>query len=344
MISQLQNLQTFVHNHLADVVDWRKHVSPDPERKMAGVADPAYILIATPFNRYKMAMATAYAEPPAGAPVNCRALGWITFYDPADNKQIVSAKADAAYTEISKHVHVRELTDALAAARREMAEASPETACRARVKLAGLAERAKKWGIFAKVPEGSATEPQPAPQAGDEPQAASAPVAATSAANEPTASVQSDQAGQQPFLGAPVIFISNPGERISGMQEIPGHVVRVQPDGRISMLVTADNSETIYRDNLPRRGSSAGNGKVHQFNCWDFNPEFERQRARIGHIEEAIKQMADDAAGDRQAIADLAAGRQTIADLAARLAVLENERGPQEESGRDQKNLRLKSR
>ena len=36
MIAQLQNLQAFVANHLADVVDWSRDVRPDPNRKTSG--------------------------------------------------------------------------------------------------------------------------------------------------------------------------------------------------------------------------------------------------------------------------------------------------------------------
>jgi hypothetical protein len=129
----------------------------------------------------------------------------------------------------------------------------------------------------------------------------------------------------EPWIGCPAIFITNPGEQISGMQTIPGHIVRIQPDGRICMFLTADNSEPIYRDNLHRRGSPAGNGRVHQFNCWDFNPEFERDRSRLRHLEEAIGKMADEGNQALQAIADL---RQTIADLTARVTTVESPEPP----------------
>jgi hypothetical protein len=318
MLGQIQGLQAFVTNHLSDVIDWRKHVAPDPTHKPTG--DVAHILITTPFNRYKMSIGTAYAEPPAGAPVACRSLGWMGFDDPADNKHVLGPKSDMLYSEISKHVCVRELTDALAAARREVAEASAEMAGPARVRLTELAAKAKKYGIEAKVPDGAlaaAVQPPQAPQ--------------TAVPNNPApmstggpATVAAPAAGK-PWIGCPVIFITNPGEQIAGMQEIPGHIVRIQPDGRICIFLTADNSEPIYRDNLSQRGTPAGNGRVHQFNCWDFNPEFERDRSRLRHLEEAIGKMADEGNQALQAIADL---RQAVADLTARAPAGENSEPP----------------
>jgi hypothetical protein len=120
MISQLQTLQQVVITHLGDVVDWKKHVHTHPDRKSA--TDASYVEIRTPFNRYTLGMGTAYADPPSGAPVECRSRGWIMFDDPVGHKHIIEPKADAAYTQISKHIHFRELTDALAAARQQLAE------------------------------------------------------------------------------------------------------------------------------------------------------------------------------------------------------------------------------
>ena len=75
MLSQIQGLKVYVSNHLMDVIDWNRHVQPEADQKSA--SDVARILITTPFNRYKLAMGTAYAEPPAGAPIACRSVGWI---------------------------------------------------------------------------------------------------------------------------------------------------------------------------------------------------------------------------------------------------------------------------
>jgi hypothetical protein len=329
MLSQLQNLQTFVHANLADVIDWRRHVSPDSK----STGDRAYIHIKTPFNSYRMGLGTAYGEPPAGAPAECRSRGWVSFDDDAAGKHILGAKADALNTEIVKHICTRELTDALAAARCEVAEASPETVGRARTRLADIAAKARKYGIDAKVPDAPAAavqRPPEVPQTGLA-QSNPAPMPETQTGDERERNrvrhleetiekVAAASAGE-PWIGAPVIFITNPGEQIAGMQIIPGHVVRIQPDGRISMFLTADNSEPIYRDNLHRRGSPAGNGRVHQFNCWDFNPVVARDASRMRHLEESIEKMADEGNRDRQEIADL---RQAVADLTARVAPVES--------------------
>jgi hypothetical protein len=159
MLSQLQNLRAFVGNHLADVIDWNRHVQPDPARKTN--AEVAGIIITTPFNRYLMELGTSYSEPPPAASFACKSLGWVAFHDDAANKHFLGPKADLLFADIAKHVAVRELTDALSAARREVAEASPEMAGAARVKFTEIAERAKKRGIDVNVPEGPAVVAQP---------------------------------------------------------------------------------------------------------------------------------------------------------------------------------------
>ncbi len=132
-----------------------------------------------------------------------------------------------------------------------------------------------------------------------------------------------------PWLGAPIFFITNPGEQIGGMGEIVGWCVKVYSHDRISIFMTPDHSEPSYRDNLPRRGSPAGNGRMHQFNCWDFNPEALRQASRIRHLEEAIEKMAEE--GNRD--------REEMAQLAARLAALDDPLGPPKRRGRPPKTV-----
>ena len=61
MIAQLQNLQAFVAQHLADVVDWSRDVRPDPNRKTTG--DHAFIVVKTPFNSYEMTVRSATLRP-----------------------------------------------------------------------------------------------------------------------------------------------------------------------------------------------------------------------------------------------------------------------------------------
>ena len=123
----------------------------------------------------------------------------------------------------------------------------------------------------------------------------------------------------------PVIYITNPGEPIGGMHEIPGHIVRIQPDGRICAFLTPDLSDPICRDNLHRRGSPAGNGNVHRHNCWDINREFEHEWGRARRLEEVVEVMGAASARDRETIAGL---QGTVADLRARLAALEIAESP----------------
>lgn len=364
MIAQIQGLKHFVANHLSDVVDWSKHVRIEEERypkqgdgKPQQSGDHAFILISTPFNRYRMSIASSYLDPPPGAPLACKSLGTVTFDDMADNKHIVGPKADKTWADISQHIHVRELTDALAAARREAAEAGPPTrdsngsvvddpAQRAHVKLIQVSEHAKKWGIAAGLTSPIETfhEPVNAPALVKEAQAAADaamdPVHTKSVSTfwEPTrpnlaeafvnAAMNSPPASRDaPWLGAPIMFITNPGEQIGGMQEIVGWCVKVYSHDRISIFMTPDHSEPSYRDNLPRRGSPAGNGRVHQFNCWDFNAEALRWLARVRHLEEAIERMADEGNLDRK----------EVAQLAARISALDDPLGPPKRRGRPPK-------
>ncbi len=285
MISQLQNIQAFFARDLTDIIEWGKHVRVDPDQKTTG--DQAYIVVATDLNRYKLSVASAYIDPPPGAPLACKSLGTVSFYDPVGPKTIVGPKADATYAEISKHLHVRELTDALALAQREVAEAPPENAGPARVKYNEIAARAQKWGLAAG-PKAETLSPHRDAGVG-------LPLMAATLPPDLTTVPDYIMTGPRPFIGAPVIFITNPGEEISGMGEIPGVCVKTFASAdRISMFMTPDHSEPCYRDNLPRRGSPAGNGKSHQFNCWDFNPHFVREQKRINELEESVARLSDE--------------------------------------------------
>ena len=314
MISQMQNLQAFVQNHLFDVVDWRKHVQPDPERKSN--AEIAGIVIVTPFNSYKMTIGTFYAEPPPGAPIECKSLGWVSFDDPAAGKHLMGPKRDDLYTEIAKHICRREFTDALAAARREMAEASVDTAAQARAKFADLAARAKKYGIEANVPDETPTAAMSSPAA-----APSAEAVGSTAPIPPTPPPLAPVLEGEPWIGAPIVYITNPGEWLSGKGEAPGFIVNIERNGQVCVFVTPSNSEPLYFDRIQRRGSPAAPGRVHTHHCWDFNPTFARlfEDARtLRQRAEAAAQQAEEA--DRT-IADL---RQTVADLTARMGAVES--------------------
>jgi hypothetical protein len=329
MISQLANIQAFVTKQLIDVIDWGRDVRPDSEHKTTG--DAAYIMIKTPHNRYKLAILSSYIDPPSGAPVECRSLGTVVFDDPADSKYIVGPKSDAVYSEISKHIHVREYTDAIAAVRRELAEAPAPTrsedgsikydaAQAARGKLAELIGKAKPWGIEAQAPPLAASQWTKEELAGFD---QSRPAIVTHVAERGPAvpPLVLVGGGEKPWLGMPVLFITNPAEQISGMQHIPGWCVKVMSDDRISMFMTPDHSEPSYRDGLPRRGSPAGNGRVHQYNCWDVNPEFtaffSRMRdaeGRIGDVESRFGKLEK---------TDATTVRTFFADLLRRVEALE---------------------
>lgn len=273
MLSQLQNLQAFVANHLSDIVDWNRHVRPDAEQKTSG--DHAFIVIQTGLNTFKLSCASAYVDPPPGAPYQCKALGTVQMVDRAGDRIITGPKNDATWADISKHLHVRELTDALSVARRELAEAGPTTRDAARVKLAGLVEKGQKWGIAGQMPEG-VTIPFPALPADplvSLPLVTQAEGEATRTGEpSPGAPTSEGFAGPAPYLGAPILYISNPGEQISGMMEMAGTIVKVLSHDHVSILVTPDHSEPFYRDKVARRGAPDSNGRPHKHNCWDFNP------------------------------------------------------------------------
>ena len=321
MISQLQNLRAFVTTQLADVVVWERHVRIDETRT---TGDQAYIAIATDHNRYKMSALSAYVEPPAGAPFNCRSLGTITFDDAAGDKHVVGPRSDDVFTDICRHIHVRELTDALAAARRDLAEASGNAAEGLHRRLADLAEQAKKWGIDAKVPavpvapQGSVLEPLPIPGV-PEAQVTVARLLPDAILSPATA----DPDAPRPFLGCPIIFITHPGEGISGMEEIPGVCVKVERGDRIAVFLTPDHSEPSHRDNLPRRGSPAGNGLVHRHGCWDFSPPYLAQLRRAAEADKAIAEMKAAAIEDRAMIDELLAETKRLGD---RILALEGDK------------------
>ena len=296
-VSQLANIQHRIATDLADVVHWNKHVRPDPKQPTTG--DAAYVVIATEYNRYRISCHSNYVEPPAGATYECKALGTVTFDDFAGDKHIVAPKCDATWMAISKHIHVRELTDAIAAERRMLAEAGPDKQAEIHARLVALAERGKKWGVEAK---GMAALPTPQRIGLD-----AAPVHETDTvaplAEPATVIVRSGDSIQQAmdyigerydfrsadsiYPGARIYFITNPGETISGMQELPGLCVKVYPDNSISAFVTPDHSEPFYRDKLPKRSEQ------HRFNCWDFNPADVELRRTLANMESRLRQFAE---------------------------------------------------
>jgi hypothetical protein len=288
IVAQIQNLRFFVTAQLGDVIDWNKHIEPDPVRTTTG--DIAYVQIKTAYNTYKMAMGSAYAEPPAGAPSVCRSLGWVTFQHVGEDKYLLNPKNDLAYQDISKHIHERELTDALAACRRELAEAKDaDEAQLIRIRMKEIAVKAERWGIKAHVPE--------APQAPKIADIGALPLHR----NVPIRTVESPidaqggghAYGLAPFVGAPIIYYC--ADRIAGMEQVPGILIRIQRDGRAALQLFADLNEIQFKDNIVRRGSDAGNGRVHTSNCWDFNPEWLEEQARIRSLEDVVDRLRREA-------------------------------------------------
>ncbi len=230
------------------------------------------------------------------------------------------------------------MTDRLAEAKRNLGEAAADRAGEARAKLAAIAEQAKKWGIEAKVPEApiasapierASTGAQPAspppaasPSAAVAPVPAPAPAPAASSAPVATHAInrESDAShGLQPFPGCPVLFVPNTGEQFAGLGEVPAVCVRVWPDGRLTVVLLAENSEITTRENLYRRGSPAGNGAVHRTNVWDFNPEYVREQMRLRKVEEDYREQA-------ALIAGVAAENRRLAGRLAALEAAQSER------------------
>lgn len=293
LISQLQNIRQFAQTQLADVIDPARHFREDDTKRSTG--DQAFAVIRTPFNTYNITCSSAYVEPPAGAPLACKSLGTVTFIERATGKQIVGPKADQTWSEISAVIHKSELRDAIADARRHIAEAAPHELAGAKAKLVELAGKAKKWGILVPIPMEVTKELTMEFASEDNPVSA----ALADRREQIVADLQNrglPAVGSNailPHIGAPVVWITNPGEGIGGMTEIPGICVKVLSPDRIAMFVMPDHSEPKYMDNLMRRGSPAGNGNVHLHNCWDFNPHWLAERERVAALERKLADTDD---------------------------------------------------
>jgi len=292
-VAQLQNLRSFAHLHLADVVDWARDVRVDEK---ATTGDQAFVVIKTPYNSYKMSVLSSYITPPPGAPTMCSSLGTVTFDDLAGDKHVVGPKADNTYNEISAHIHQREYTDALAICRRDLAEAPKDRVPIVRAKLAGLIAGAKKWGVkVSAADELAATVAEVpvnvAPKLEELAQTAVPPI--EDADLRPSPHIIYGRIYGRPeapvtgeaFVGMPVIFVTNPGEQINGMQEIPGTIVAINDD-KVAVFVTPANSEPRYYDRLPRRSA------IHKFNCWDVSPWFAALLERINKLEHPVIEPA----------------------------------------------------
>jgi hypothetical protein len=285
----------------------KRDIKPIPGANGRIEADPSVMEINTGNNKFRLMLQTAHFVPPPGAPMQCRALGTVVFDDPADGFHLTDAKNDKTYTIIANHMKKREFTDRIAVARSELAEAnSSEKAANVRVKLTRLIELGKKYGIEAKAPD----EPvSVAPPVAIPPAEASSPIRPATPYNvnfnPPVASKSPEPPAPapvaytpgshelQPFLGCPVVFIPNRGEERSGLREVPAVCVRIFPDGRISAVLLMENAEITTRENLYRRGTDAGNGRVHLTNCFDISPEYVRDQNRLRDLEKSVAELMD---------------------------------------------------
>jgi hypothetical protein len=294
MLPQFKTIENFVFEKLNDVVDYRKELRLDPNKSNRG--DPSHAEIVTRFNRYELSFQSCYLTPPEGAPVECRTLGTVIFFDPAEGRRIVAPKGDAVYAEISRHIHVREYTDAVAQARRELAEASGERADEARVKLARIAVEASKWGVKAVVPPAPDVQHQAATallDRGTQPAAGySDPQSVGDMPAPPPAAPVAMLDGPTPWPGMPIIFIPNTGEMWSGMKEVPGVCAKLQDDGRLSVVLFVEGAEVQSRDNLYRRGPD-GNGHFHKSNVWDYNPHWLAEQERIRELGDQVAALSE---------------------------------------------------
>jgi hypothetical protein len=310
VLNKLNDVREFRSHHLADIPHVVK-VEPDPKRTSNGFE--AHANIVTSFNRYEMAIYSSHLPPPAGAPPECASLGSIEFYDRVDDTRILGPRCDRVFIDVSRRIHHREFTDAIAVARRELAEAGPDIIKAAQAKLGALVSAAAKWGVTGSVPLAPPEAAKPAeavPVAVEIEKASLAPSMPAIHVSAQPSLAPSDPNHLAPFVGAPAIFVANPGEQIAGVNELAAIIVRVHPDGvHVGLLIFIDDSETVHRVKIVRRGADAGNGRVHRSNCWDFNPVFLAERERVRRIEKTLDNLDDVVAEN--------------AKLAERIAVLE---------------------
>jgi hypothetical protein len=320
-LSRLHDIKESSTRFFGDFLDPATAIRPDPQRPsnfMEGHAD-----IVTGFNRYKISFYSPHGAQPAGAPTECRSLGSVELVDPATDTRILGPRSDQTFINIAKHLGVREFTDRIAVARRELAEAAPDAVKPLQEKLGALVSAAGKWGVSGSVPMAPKPAMTVAPAAAVE--AASHVPSAPAIAPAPVPMPPVALDGSEPFVGAHVLFVTNPGERVSGMQELPAIIVRVHPNrNHVSLLVFIDDSETVHRLNIPRRGSDAGGGRIHQYGVWDFNPSWLRDQERLRQLEQSLgaiealavenKQLADRLAALEAAAAKPRRGRPAKPD------------------------------
>jgi hypothetical protein len=147
---RLHDIRESATRFLGDIIDPVVAVRPDPKRTSNFVEGHAEIV--TPHNTYRMSVFTPQTTQPPGAPTECVSLGSVVFHDPINDVTIMGLRSDRTFLDISRHVHVREYTDGIAHARRELAEAGPEAIKPLQEKLGALVSTAGKWGVSGSVP------------------------------------------------------------------------------------------------------------------------------------------------------------------------------------------------
>jgi hypothetical protein len=293
VLNKINDIREFALHHLADIPH-NVRVEPDPERVSNGFE--GHGVVVTQFNKYKMSAFSSHLPAPAGAPAECASLGTVIFFDPIDDTRVIGPRGDRVLLDVSRRIHHREFSDAIAVARRELAEAGPDVVKAAQSKLGGLVSAGAKWGVSGSVPMAPPEAAKPAeavPVAVEIEKASLAPSMPTIHVSAPPPLAPSDPNHLAPFVGAPAIFIANPGEQIAGVNELAATIVRVHPDGvHVGLLIFIDDSETVHRVKIVRRGSDAGNGRVHTTNCWDFNPVYASERAQAADDRKQLAELA----------------------------------------------------
>jgi hypothetical protein len=300
VLNKINDIREFKNHHLGDIPHTIK-VEPDPERGSNGFEGHA--IIATPFNKYKMSAFSSHLPPPAGAPAECASLGPVIFFDPVDDTRVIGPRGDRVLLDVSRRIHHREFSDAIAVARREVAEAGPDVIKAAQAKLGALVSAAVKWGVSGSVPMAPSTkdaEPPAVPTT-----APLAPIAAAPAAV--SAPVAPGVPADEPLIGTPIVFICNPGEGAAGMTTVPGAVTRVWSNGQVGLQMWIDDHEIAHRPKVHRHGTDAGGGRVHTHGCWAPAPWYAALISRLDALEKSLGAIDALVAENKQLVERIAA-------------------------------------
>lgn len=293
MITQASNLQNFINNHLRDIVDWKKHVlvatdltlkdKIERELQRETTSDQAHVVICTEYNRYYLASISVYVDPPFGAPVECRTLGTIMFQTLTSDPPIkyIRPRQDQTFIDIAKAIRKSELSACIADVRRQLAECdNPDHKKVLLGRVPALAAKAKELGlenVNLPVPASDSTMPNVG--------VGEAINQAIDARNNMQRAMVDQQhvvatpVPEELYVGCPIIYITNPGEAISGQRDIPGLVNKVYSGDTVGGVFFPDHSEVMHKDNLVRRSDRV------QCNCWDYNPGYARLLAKIAEFD-----------------------------------------------------------